>query len=88
MSYGPVNVPGASGGLSDTDLESVTSAVEAAKGAASAAQKAAADAKTTAENLEKAIRDGSITVKTQFPVVAADPENPKQGEAWILKGQS
>ena len=28
------------------------------------------------------------TWKAAFPVVAADPENPEQGDAWILTGQS
>ncbi|MCI9507903.1 MAG: hypothetical protein HFF62_15300 [Oscillospiraceae bacterium] len=77
--YGPVNVPGAAG----VDLEEITNAVKTA-------QSAAAEAKRLVEELQKSITDGTIEIKTKaaFPVVAADPENPEQGDAWILTGQS
>lgn len=84
MAYGPVNVPGGSGGsLSVEDLNRIDRAVKDA-------QDAAREAKEAVAKLERSIEDGTLEVKTKavFRVVDADPENPEQGDAWILTNPS
>lgn len=75
MAYGPVNVPGAGA----ADMEQVQSAITAA---VAQAQKEAAAA---IEKLRNDLQTGAVKAQPLFPVLAADPESPEQGEAWIIK---
>jgi len=45
-----------------------------------------AELRAELKSLEQRIADGTIAAKPVFPVVAADPAEPVQGEAWILAG--